>query len=125
MRDRAQEQRDGKKDLTALWAVGLLLALLLSLIGSAWNPPRYNAVRSGAVDPAEAQIEEGQNKRVADALNEGTIQYHPSMEKLAPPRPVLQLFFIDLVKALLFPTAPVLILVSLIRKTIRQFKEPA
>ncbi|HEY5599838.1 MAG TPA: hypothetical protein VIK48_04030 [Candidatus Manganitrophaceae bacterium] len=125
MQDRGQEQRDGKNDLAALWAVGLLLALLLSFIGAAWNPPRYNSVRSGAADPAEAEIEEGQNKRVADALNEGTIQYHPSMEKLVKPRPLLYLFFIDLVKVLLFPAAPVLILVSLIRKTIRQFKEPA
>lgn len=112
-----------KKDLGALWAVGVVLALILSLAGFAWNPPRYEPVESGSVDPTEAQIENNQNKMVSDALNDGKIEYHPTMAKLVRLRAGYYLFFTDLVKVLLFPTLPISILGLLIRKTIEQSRE--
>ena len=140
MQDRAQEQvsiqmsahpqRDlnqpvaDQKDLAALWAVGLLFSLLLSLVGFSWSPARYEARISNSVDPMEAQIENGQNRTVADAINEGKIEFHPTMEKLVKKRPLYQLAFIDLAHLLLYPTGPILIIGLLIRKTVRQLKKP-
>lgn len=112
-----------KKDLGALWAVGVVLSLILALGGYAWNPPQYEALISNSVDPTEAQVENSQNKIVADALNERRIEYHSSMAKLVRLRPSHEIFFIDLVRLLLFPTAPVVIIGTLIRKSIQQAKE--
>ena len=72
----------------------------------------------------EAQIENGQNRTVADAINEGKIEFHPTMEKLVKKRPLYQLAFIDLAHLLLYPTGPILIIGLLIRKTVRQLKKP-
>lgn len=119
-----QENIVDKKDLAALWAVGILVALLLALAGFAWTPAHYEAIPSKSVDPMEARIENSQNKMVSDALNEGKIEYHDSMQKLVKLRPFYQLFFVDLSKVLLFPTLPILIIGLLIRKTGRQSKEP-
>ena len=113
-----------KKDLAALWAVGVLFALLLSLVGFIWEPAHYESIPSTSVDPMEAQIENSQNNTVADALNEGKIAYDPSMKKLVRLRPSYQIFFVDLVRLLLFPTAPIVIIGLLIRKTARQSKAP-
>ena len=112
-----------KQDLGALWAVGVVLSLILTLAGYAWNPARYEAVVSNSVDPTEAQVENGQNKIVADALNQGKVQYDKNMAKLVRLRPAHEIFFIDIVKVLLFPTAPILIIGMLIRKSIQQSKE--
>lgn len=111
-----------KKDLGALWAVGIVLSLILTLASYAWNPPRYEALVSNSVDPTEAQVENGQNKIVADALNQGKIEYHPNMAKLVRLRASHEIFFIDLVKVLLFPTAPIVIVGMLTRKSIQQAK---
>ncbi|TAJ98768.1 MAG: hypothetical protein EPO39_17420 [Candidatus Manganitrophaceae bacterium] len=112
-----------KKDLGALWAVGVVLSLILTLAGYAWNPPRYEALVSNSVDPTEAQVENGQNKIVADALNQGKVQYDKNMVKLVRLRPAPEIFFIDLFKLLLFPTAPIVIVGMLIRKSIQQARE--
>ena len=112
-----------KKDLGALWAVGVVLSLILALAGYAWNPPRYEAIVSSSIDPTEAQVENSQNKIVTDALNEGRIEYHPSMAKLVRLRAGYEIFFIDLVRVLLFPAAPIIIIGSLTRKSIQQAKE--
>lgn len=112
-----------KKDLGALWAVGVVLSLILTLAGYAWNPPIYEAVVSSSVDATEAQVENGQNRIVADALNQGKVEYHPNMVKLVRLRPTHELFFIDLIKVLLFPTGPIVIVGMLTRKSIQQAKE--
>lgn len=122
-RGEVQVQVTDQKDLAALWAVGVLFSILLSLAGLSWSPARYEAKVSNSVDPMEAQIENGQNRTVADAINDGRIEYHPTMEKLVKERPFVQLVFIDLVRILLFPTAPLLIISLLIRKTIRESKK--
>lgn len=112
-----------KKDLGALWAVGVVLSLILALAGYVWNPPRYEALVSNSVDPTEAQVENSQNKIVADALNEGRIEYHSNMAKLVRLRAAHEIFLIDLIRVLLFPTAPIVILGMLTRKSIQQAKE--
>jgi hypothetical protein len=112
-----------KKDLGALWAVGVVLSLILTLAGYAWNPPRYEALVSNSVDPTEAQVENSQNKIVADALNEGRIEYHSSMAKLVRLRPSHEIFFVDLIRVLLFPAAPIVIIGMLTRKSIQQARE--
>ncbi len=112
-----------QKDLAALWAVGILFSLLLSFAGLSWSPARYEARVSNSIEPMEAQIENSQNRTVADAINDGRIEYHPTMEKLVKKQPFLQLVFIDLVRIFLFPTAPLLIISLLIRKTIRESKK--
>jgi hypothetical protein len=113
-----------QKDLAALWAIGILFSLLLSLVGFSWSPARYEAKTSNSVDPMEAQIENSQNRTVAEAINEGKIEFHPTMEKLVRKRPLYELAFIDLAHLLLFPTGPILIVSFLIRKTVRQTKKP-
>jgi len=117
-----QEVAD-QKDLAALWAVGVLFSLLLALAGLSWNPARYEARNSSSVDPMEAQIENSQNRTVADAINEGKIEYHPSMEKLVQKRPFFQLVVTDMSHLLLYPTAPIVIIGLLIRKTVRQTRK--
>lgn len=131
MQDRVEQQiqvptREAiveKKDLGALWAVGVVLSLILTLAGYAWNPPRYEAMVSNSVDPTEAQVENNQNRIVTDALNQGKIEYHPSMAKLVRLRAAQEIFFIDLIRVLLFPTAPIIIIGMLTRKSIQQAKE--
>lgn len=131
MQDRVEQQiqvptREAiveKKDLGALWAVGVVLSLILTLAGYAWNPPRYEAAVSNSVDPTEAQVENNQNRIVTDALNQGKIEYHPSMAKLVRLRAAHEIFFIDLFRVLLFPTAPIIIIGMLTRKSIQQAKE--
>ncbi|MBI3802723.1 MAG: hypothetical protein HY282_03060 [Nitrospirae bacterium] len=111
-----------KRDLGALWAVGIVLSLIVSLAGFAWNPARYEPVQSNSIDSTEAQIENNQNKMVSDALNDGRIEYHSSMAKVVRLRAGSYLFLTDLFKALLFPTLPITILGLLIRKTLQQPK---
>lgn len=107
-----------EKDLAALWAIGILFSLILSLAGSFWNPPRYEARQSTSVDATEARVENSQNKLVTDALNEGKIEYDPSMDKLVKLRAVPIRFTLDLVRLLLFPTVPIIIIGLLIRRSI-------
>lgn len=123
-RREVQEPINDQKDLAALWAVGVLFSILLSLAGISWSPARYEARISNSVDPTEAQIENSQNRTVAEAINDGRIEYHPTMEKLVKERPFFQRVFIDLIRVLLFPTAPLLIIGLLVRKTIRKAKTP-
>ena len=113
-----------KRDLGALWAVGVVLSLILTLAAYAWNPPRYEPLVSKSIDPTEAQVENGQNRIVADALNQGKVEYGPNMVKVVRLRPAFELFFIDLVKIFFFPTAPIVIIGMLIRKSIQQAREP-
>jgi hypothetical protein len=122
-REEIKQEAADQKDLAALWAVGVLFSLLLALAGLSWSPARYEARTSSSVDPMEAQIENSQNRTVADAINEGKIEYHPAMEKLVRERPLVQLVVIDLIRLLLFPTAPIVIVSLLIRKTVRQAKK--
>ena len=119
-----KEEVADQKDLAALWAVGVLFSLLISFAGLSWSPARYEARVSNSLDPMEAQIENSQNRTVAEAINDGKIEYHPTMEKLVKERPFYQLVFVDLIRLLLFPTAPIVIVCLLIRKTIREAKKP-
>jgi hypothetical protein len=114
-----------KKDLAAVWAVGVLFALLLSLVGFAWEPAFYEPLSSSSVDPMEARIENSQNKTVSDALNEKKIQYDPSMAKLVRLRPWYLLFLVDFARLILFPVSPILIIGFLLRKTAQQAKAPS
>jgi len=107
-----------EKDLAALWAIGILFSLILSLAGYSWNPPRYEARLSSSVDTTEARVENSQNKLVTDALNRGQIDFDPSMDKLVKLRFAPVRHSLDLVRLLLFPTGPILIIVILIRKTV-------
>ncbi|HIL34864.1 MAG: hypothetical protein ABGX83_04920 [Nitrospira sp.] len=107
-----------EKDLAALWAIGILISLILSLAGYFWNPPRYEARQSTSVDATEARVENSQNKLVTDALNSGQIEYDPSMDKLIKLRFAPIRHTLDLVKLLLFPTVPIIIIVLLVRRSI-------
>lgn len=120
----ANQQVTDKKDLAALWAVGLLFSLLLILVGSSWNPSRYEAKLSKSVDPLEAQIENGQNRRVADAINAGKVEYHPTMEKLVQRRPLYEIALTNFLRLLISPTGPIVIVWMLIRKTVAHRKTP-
>ncbi len=102
-----------------LWCGGLLLAVACVAVGLVWNPDRYQAVQSDRPDPVEAGIENEQNVIVVHALNTGRIRYHPSMEKLARPRPRLWIFGVDLARTLLLSTLPVVIMGLVIRKILR------
>jgi hypothetical protein len=107
-----------EKDLAALWAIGILFSLILSLAGSYWNPARYESRLSTSVDATEARVENSQNKLVTDALNDGKIEYDPSMDTLVKLRPAPIRFTFDLARLLLFPTVPIIIIGFLIRKSI-------
>lgn len=122
-REEIKQEVADQKDLAALWAVGVLFSLLLALAGLSWNPARYEARKSSSVDPMEAQIENSQNRTVADAINDGKIEYHPTMGKLVRERPFLQLFVTDMAHLLLYPTAPIVIVSLLIRRTVRQARK--
>ena len=113
-----------QRDLAALWAVGILVSLLLALTGSFWNPPRYEARQSTSLDPTEARVENSQNQLVADALNKGEIEYHYSMEKLVKTQPIHIEYMITMIRLLLFPCGPIVIIGLLLRKTVRQLRRP-
>ncbi|MFQ5580978.1 MAG: hypothetical protein ACE5FZ_10230, partial [Nitrospiria bacterium] len=106
------------KDLAALWAIGILFSLILSLAGAYWNPAQYEARLSTSVDATEARVENSQNKLVTDALNDGKIEYDPTMDKLVKLRPAPIRFTTDLFRLLLFPTVPIIIIGLLVRKTV-------
>ncbi len=107
-----------EKDLAALWAIGILFSLILSLAGSFWNPPLYEARQSTSVDATEARVENSQNQLVTDALNDRKIEYDPSMDTLVKLRPAPIRFSVDLIRLLLYPTVPIIIIGLLIRKSV-------
>lgn len=111
-----------QKDLAALWAIGILVSLLLSLAGSFWNPPRYEARQSTSVDETEARVENSQNQLVANALNKGEIEYDYTMEKLVKPRPAYVDFFVTVARLILFPCGPIVIIGRLIFMSLQQSK---
>jgi len=111
-----------QKDLAALWAIGILISLLLSLAGSFWNPPRYEARQSTSVDETEARVENSQNQLVADALNEGKIEYDYTMDKLVKPRPPFLDFLVTVARLFLFPCGPIIIIGRLLIVSLRQSK---
>ena len=111
-----------QKDLAALWAIGILVSLLLSLAGSFWNPPAYEARQSTSVDETEARVENSQNQLVADALNKGDIEYDYTMEKLVKSRPAFLDFLVTVARLLLFPCGPIIIIGRLLIISLRQSK---
>ncbi|MFQ5588887.1 MAG: hypothetical protein ACE5F7_08600 [Nitrospiria bacterium] len=111
-----------QKDLAVLWAIGILVSLLLSFAGASWRPAQYEARQSTSVDATEARVENSQNQMVADALNDGTIEYDPTMDKLVTLKPVYVLIFFDVVRLSLFPTSALVIIGLLIRKSVRLYK---
>jgi len=117
--ERTQKVID-QKDLAALWAIGILVSLLLSLAGSFWNPPRYEARQSTAVDETEARVENTQNQLVADALNQGGTIYDDTMEKLVKPRPAFLDLMITVAQLLLFPCGPIIIVGRLLIVSLRR-----
>lgn len=111
------------KDLAVLWAIGILVSLLFSLVGTSWNPDRYDAIQSGAVDETEAMVENSQNQLVATALNNREIEYHPSMDKLVQLKPGYARVFVDLVRLILFPSGPITIIGLLIKRSFQHSKQ--
>jgi hypothetical protein len=106
--------------LVVRWVCPFVVAGVSLLCGLLWQPDRYRAVVSPSLEPAEARIENEQNKAVADALNSGRIAYHPAMEKLAQPKSFAWLFGIDLVRTLMLSVIPIVAIGLLIRKTIKK-----
>jgi len=111
------------KDLAVLWAVGVLVSLLISLAGTVWDPPNYDAIQSTAVDETEARVENSQNQLVAEALNKGEIEYHFSMDKLVKLKPAYIRFSVDVIRLMLFPCGPIVIVGLLIKKSIQHSKQ--
>lgn len=107
-----------RKDLAVLWAVGILASLLLSLAAFVWQPDLYDTLQSTSLDETEARVENSQNQMVADALNSGQIEYHISMKTAVKLKPSYIRIPADLLRLLLFPTAPIVIIGLLIRKSI-------
>lgn len=112
-----------QKDLAVLWAIGILVSLLISLVGTSWNPDRYDAIQSGAVDETEAMVENSQNHLVATALNNGEIDYHPSMDKLVQFKPAYVRAFVDFIRLVLYPCGPIVIIGLLIKKSFQHSKQ--
>ncbi len=108
-----------QKDLAVLWAIGILVSLIVSLVGTSWNPYQYDAIQSTSLDETEARVENSQNNLVANALNKGEIEYHFSMDKLVKLKPIYVLFFVDFVRLVLFPCGPIIIIFLLIKKSLR------
>ncbi len=106
-----------RKDISGSRVIGTVLSVIFSLAGIFWQPDRYTAVPSNSVDPAEAAIENRENRLLETALNEGKVLYHERMGKIVRPRPALFLFFVDMIRLLLFPTLPIIIVGTLVRKT--------
>ena len=127
MKESAQESSSEEiidhKDLAVLWAVGILVSLLLSLGAFVWQPSLYETLQSTSLDETEARVENSQNQLVADALNNGEIEYHISMKTAVKLKPVYIRLPADLLRLLLFPTAPIVIIGLLIRKSIRFSKQ--
>ncbi len=117
-----QRQIVDQKDLAVLWAIGILVSLLLSFAGASWEPARYEARQSTSVDPTESRVENSQNQMVADALNDGTIEYDPSMDALVQSKPIYYTVFFDVIRLSLFPTGPLVIIGLLLRKSVQQYK---
>jgi len=111
-----------QRDLAVLWAIGILVSLLLSFAGASWEPAIYEARQSTSLDQTEARVENSQNQLVADALNDGLIEYDATMDKLVVFKPVYLLIFYDLARLALFPSGPMLIIGLLILKSVRQYK---
>ncbi len=120
--EKPQAQIIDQKDLAVLWAIGILVSLLLSFAGASWQPARYEAQLSTSVDPTESRVENSQNKMVADALNDGTIEYDPSMDALIKLKPAYYIVFLDVMRLSLFPTGPLVIISLLIRKSVQKYK---
>ncbi len=109
-----------KKDLPALWSVGLVFAIIFTLGGIAWRPPHYRLVPSKSLDPQEAQVDNNQRMILVDALNRGKIDYDPvSMSKVVKPAPFWPTVIADAAKILLFPTLPLLILATLTKLSLQ------
>lgn len=111
------------KDLAVLWAIGILVSLIISLVGTSWNPHQYDAIQSTSLDETEARVENSQNQLVANALNKREIEYHVSMEKLVKLKPIYVLLFVDLVRLILFPCGPIIIIGLIIKKSFQHSKQ--
>jgi len=107
-----------RKDLAVLWAVGILVSLLLSLGAFVWQPGLYEALQSTSLDETEARVENSQNQMVVEALNTQQIEFHVSMKNAVKLKPIYIRLPTDLLRLLLFPTAPIAIIGLLIRKSI-------
>ncbi len=121
--DTPSEEFIDRKDLAVLWAVGILVSLLLSLGAFVWQPDLYEALQSTSLDETEARVENSQNQLVVDALNKQQIEYHISMKTAVKLKPVYIRLPSDLLRLLLFPTAPIVIIGLLIRKSKRFSKQ--
>jgi hypothetical protein len=112
-----------RKDLGALWAIVVLFSLLCTLIGLAWQPVHYEIIPSRERDPVEARAQDSQNQALVEALNQERVRYDPeTMKRIVAPRPLSEVFFLDLTRILLFPTFPLLAIAAMLRKTLRESK---
>jgi hypothetical protein len=122
-KDISSEELIDNKDLAVLWAVGILVSLLLSLGAFVWNPDQYEALQSTSLDETEARVENSQNQLVVDALNSTQLEYHVSMETAVKLKPAYIRLPSDVLRLMLFPTAPIAIIGLLIRKSMRFSKQ--
>jgi len=113
-----------QRDSAALWAIVILLSLICTLVGLAWQPIHYEIIPSGDPDPMEAMTQNQQNQELANAINHERLRFDPdTMKKIIAPRPLSEVFFLDLARILLFPTLPTLAIAIMIRKTLTAGKE--
>lgn len=102
-----------------LWTLGISASVLMILIGIRWEVKQYTWVESKNPDIVLKARENLENQLLADALNSGKVKYDPSMNKIIVPTPFIQVFFGDLLRVLLLPIIPLLLILNLIRYTTR------
>jgi len=109
-----------RRDLIGQWVLGVLTSAILMIVGYLWQPARYQAIPSNSLNVMEAQIENRENKLLEQALNTGQISYNPGMARIIRPYPLYRQIFLDMIRILISPTLPMLILGLLIRRTIKK-----
>ncbi len=100
------------------WVVVIITTLLCASV-SVWEPARYQPLPSKNPDPSEAVREDMGNKLLADALNGKRLAYHTGMANSVQTRPDSQMLLVDLLRVLIFPTVPLLMIGRLIRASRR------
>lgn len=110
-----------RKTLTGWWVIGVLVSMICLVIGFVWQPDRYITVPSNSLNPIEAQIENRENKLLEKALNSGRAQYTPNMARIVSPYPLYRQVFMEMVRILISPTLPVILIGLLIQKTRRAY----
>ena len=129
VKGKSESAREGsgvvdQRDFAALWAIVVLLSLICTLVGLAWQPVHYEIIPSADPDPMEAMAQNQQNQELVNAINQERLRFDPdTMKKIIAPRPLSEVFFLDLARIILFPTIPTLAIAIMLRKTLAAGKE--